>query len=83
MSRFIVGPTTVIGSLTPGFLEFTKPGDAQVLTTFIFMHNFLMGQWTCSLSVTPRCETLNVLSLLGLDRAYQETAGCPEPTHVV
>ena len=43
MSRFAVGPTTVIGPLTPEFLESTKPGDAQALSSSILLYNFLTG----------------------------------------
>jgi len=38
-----VGPTTFIGPLTPEFLEYTRPGDIQALSTSIFVYNFLTG----------------------------------------
>ena len=41
--RFTVGPTTIIGPLTPEFLESMKPGDIPALTTSIFFYNFLTG----------------------------------------
>lgn len=36
-SCFTVGQATIIGPLTPGFLESAKPEDTQALTTSIFM----------------------------------------------
>jgi len=48
----LVGPTVFLGPLTPEHLESSKPGDVQVLSSSVYVYNFLTGPSTTAGKLT-------------------------------